>query len=100
MTQNETSRIRPRAKFFFDGDQKFFVKGVTYGPFRPDSEGHYLGTPKQLERDLHLMKELGINLVRIYHAPPRWFLDGCKAANIRALITVPWSKHVEFLRKA
>ncbi|HJT82758.1 MAG TPA: glycosyltransferase [Chthoniobacterales bacterium] len=94
------SRIRAVAKFFFDGDQKFFVKGVTYGPFRPDSEGHYLGTPKQLERDLQLMKELGINLVRIYHTPPRWFLDGCEAANIRALITVPWSKHIEFLRKA
>ena len=31
------------AKFFFEGDQKFFLKGVTYGPFKPDAEGHYLG---------------------------------------------------------
>ena len=35
--------IRAVAKFFFEGDQKFFVKGVTYGPFKPDGEGHYLG---------------------------------------------------------
>jgi hypothetical protein len=38
MTQATTSRIRPKAKFFFNGDKKFFVKGVTYGPFKPDAE--------------------------------------------------------------
>ena len=32
-------RIRPRAKFFFEGEKKFFVKGVTYGPFKPDADG-------------------------------------------------------------
>ena len=93
------SRVRAVAKFFFEGDRKFFVKGVTYGPFRPDAEGHYLGTPQQLERDLKLMGELGVNLLRIYHTPPRWFLDRCADANMRVLITVPWSKHIEFLRK-
>jgi glycosyltransferase involved in cell wall biosynthesis len=93
------SRVRAVAKFFFEGDQKFFVKGVTYGPFRPDAKGHYLGTPQQLERDLRLMAELGVNLIRIYHSPPRWFLDACAAANVRVLITIPWSKHIEFLRK-
>ena len=96
---NKTSRVRAVAKFFFDGDQKFFVKGVTYGPFRPDAEGNYLGTPEQLDRDLGLMRELGINLVRIYHTPPRWFLDRCSESNVRVLITVPWSKHIEFLRQ-
>ena len=32
-----------RGEIFFEGDRKFFVKGVTYGPFQPDAEGHYLG---------------------------------------------------------
>ena len=41
------SRIRPAAKFFFEGDKKFFVKGVTYGPFKPDAEGNYVGRPEQ-----------------------------------------------------
>jgi glycosyltransferase involved in cell wall biosynthesis len=94
------SRVRAVAKFFFDGDRKFFVKGVTYGPFRPGAEGNYLGTPQQLDRDLALMGDAGINLVRIYHTPPGWFLDRCAQANIRVLITVPWSKHIEFLRKS
>ena len=92
-------RIRAMGKFFFEGDQKFFLKGVTYGPFKPDAEGHYLGSPQQLERDLAQMREIGLNVVRIYHVPPRWFLDQCAAAGVRVLITLPWAKHVEFLTK-
>jgi glycosyltransferase involved in cell wall biosynthesis len=92
------SRIRPVAKFLFEGDQKFFVKGVTYGPFKPDAHGHYLGKPDQVDVDLALMREGGLNLVRVYHAPPRWFLDRCASAGMRVLVTLPWAKHVEFLR--
>ncbi|MDQ6622046.1 MAG: glycosyltransferase [Verrucomicrobiota bacterium] len=87
------------AKFFFEGETKFFVKGVTYGPFRPDPEDNYLGTPERLDRDLTLMREMGLNLLRIYHPPPLWFLDRCAAAGMRVLITLPWAKHVEFLRQ-
>lgn len=91
--------LRAVAKFFFEGDRKFFVKGATYGPFKPDSEGHYLGTSEQLTSDLAQMREVGLNLVRIYHAPPLWFLDICAQAGVRVLITLPWAKHVEFLRR-
>jgi len=89
--------IRVRAKFFFEGDRKFFIKGVTYGPFAPDADGEYFGAPGQAARDLAAMRETGINLVRIYYVPPKWFLDACAAAGIRALITIPWSEHLEFL---
>jgi O-antigen biosynthesis protein len=91
--------IRAAAKFFLEGDRKFFVKGVTYGPFRPDAEGHFLGTPEQAARDLAQMREIGLNVVRIYHTPPRWFLDACANAGMRVLITLPWEKHIEFLRQ-
>ncbi|MEP6603809.1 MAG: glycosyltransferase [Spartobacteria bacterium] len=96
---NPQPRIRAVAKFFFEGDRKFFVKGVTYGPFKPDAEGHYLGGPEQVDVDLALMREIGINVVRVYHAPPRWFLDRCAAAGLRVLVTLPWAKHIEFLRE-
>ncbi|PYK38092.1 MAG: glycosyl transferase [Verrucomicrobia bacterium] len=93
------SRIRPVAKFLFEGDKKFFVKGVTYGPFKPDAQGDYLGRPEQVDADLQLMREIGLNVVRVYHAPPRWFLDCCARAGMRVLITLPWAKHIEFLRE-
>src|SRR5438067_9268877 len=99
MTTIVNSRIRPAAKFFFQGDRKFFVKGVTYGPFKPDSEGNYVGRPEQVTADLALMRQAGLNLVRIYHSPPRWFLDRCAAVDMRVLVTLPWEKHVEFLRE-
>ena len=92
------SRIRPVAKFFFEGDRKFFVKGVTYGPFKPDADGNYLGKPERVDVDLALMRDAGLNLVRIYHSPPRWFLDRCASAGMRVLVTLPWAKHIEFLR--
>ncbi|MFN2541026.1 MAG: glycosyltransferase [Chthoniobacterales bacterium] len=97
MTTTAHSRVRAAAKFLFEGDKKFFVKGITYGPFKPDDEGHYLGRPAQVDVNLAMMREIGLNVIRIYHAPPRWFLDRCAAADIRVFITLPWAKHIEFL---
>ncbi|HEV3147566.1 MAG TPA: glycosyltransferase, partial [Chthoniobacterales bacterium] len=99
MSTTVLPRIRAVAKFFFEGERKFFVKGVTYGPFKPDAEGNHLGRPEQVDVDLALMRQAGLNVVRIYHAPPRWFLDRCAAAGMRVLITLPWAKHIEFLRE-
>ncbi len=92
-------RVRTRAKFFFEGDQKFLVKGVTYGPFAPDSEGAHFGTPEKARRDFTLMREAGINLLRVYYVPPKWFLDLCEEFHLRALISIPWSEHLEFLHE-
>src|SRR5450432_866446 len=89
--------IRVRAKFFFEGSQKFFVKGVTYGPFKPNADGDYLPASERVHDDFRLMTELGVNLIRIYHVPPAWFLDICREHGIRALISIPWAEHVEFL---
>ena len=92
--------VRVRAKFFFEGDKKFFIKGVTYGPFAPDENGEYFGSLEGAARDLDLMVEAGVNLVRIYYVPPRWFLDLCEKRHIRALISIPWAEHLEFLKDA
>ena len=100
MSLPSSGRIRAVAKFFFEGERKFFVKGVTYGPFKPDADGHYLGSVEQASRDLLQMRELGVNVARVYHLPPRWFLDCCATAGVRVLITLPWAKHVEFLVRA
>ncbi len=90
-------RVRVRAKFFFAGDQKFFLKGVTYGPFHPNEDGEYFASPERSREDLRLMAEMGANLLRIYYAPPRWFLDLAAEAGIRVLISIPWTQHVAFL---
>lgn len=90
-------RVRTRAKFFFEGDRKFFLKGVTYGTFAPDAAGFYVGPPEKARRDLAMMREIGINGVRIYHAPPKWFLDLAHENGIRVMVTLWWGQNVDFL---
>ena len=92
-----TERITVRSKFFFEGEKKFFVKGVTYGPFAPDAEGFQFGPREQVAKDLAAIRESGANLVRIYTNPPRWFLDLCLENGIRVLLSIAWMEHVEFL---
>ena len=54
-----TDRIRRDGKFFRIGSEKFYVKGVTYGPFAPNREGEPLPERAQVRRDLELIGELG-----------------------------------------
>lgn len=91
------NRISVRSKFFFEGEKKFFLKGVTYGPFAPDAEGFQYGTPEQAARDLAAIAKTGANLLRPYTAPPRWFLDLCHEHGLKVLLSIPWMEHVEFL---
>ena len=90
-------RVRVQSKFFFRGARKFFLKGITYGPFHPDAAGDFVGTPERVRADLAQMRELGVNLLRVYHVPPRWFMDLLAEAGMLVLISIPWAEHVEFL---
>ena len=40
-----------RGKFLFRGDEKLYVRGVTYGTFRPDAHGSQFPDPLTVERD-------------------------------------------------
>src|SRR5205085_5541073 len=70
-----TDRVRRDGKFFRLGADKFYVKGVTYGPFAPSSGGLHLPERHHVRKDFEQLVELGANCVRIYQVPPKWFLD-------------------------
>jgi O-antigen biosynthesis protein len=91
--------VRPsvEGKFLFVGDEKFYIRGVTYGPFRPDESGCEYHTPEQVERDFAQMAENGINSVRVYTVPPRWLLDVAQRHGLRVMIGLPWEQHITFL---
>src|SRR2546422_56146 len=70
--------VRPcvRGKFLFVGDEKLYVRGVTYGAFTPDAAGNEYHDLATVERDFAQMAANGINAVRIPHTtPPRALLD-------------------------
>jgi glycosyltransferase involved in cell wall biosynthesis len=87
-------------KFFFVGDRKLYLRGVSYGPFAPAAHGFPLPAEPTLERDLTLMAKLGANCLRTFTVPPRWLLDRAAEHGLRVLVTVPWAEHVCFLDDA
>jgi GT2 family glycosyltransferase len=93
------ARVSIDGKFFRLSSGKFFVKGVTYGPFVPNGAGEPFAQPDQTRRDFALLGELGVNLLRIYHVPPSWFLALASEFELRLLVDVPWTKQVCFLDK-
>jgi GT2 family glycosyltransferase len=86
-------RVRVAGKFFRLGNQKWFLKGFSYGPFAPNSEGEQLPDRDQLLKDLRHISLLGANSIRLYFPPPRWVVDEACALGLRVFIDVPWEKH-------
>src|SRR6266702_1226333 len=94
-----TAPPRPRVcgKFLYTGDDKFYIRGVTYGTFRARADGSEVPEPDVVERDFTLMAGNGINAVRTYSVPPRWLLDAAQRHNLRVMIGLPVERHIGFL---
>ena len=92
-----TARVATDGKFLRVGDERFLVKGVTYGTFAPDGDGFQFPPRPQIAEDFRLMAGLGLNTVRIYTPPRRELLDEAARHGLRVLIGLPWSQHVAFL---
>jgi GT2 family glycosyltransferase len=93
----DRAAVRVQGKFFFAGESKFFVKGVTYGPFAPAAHGTQFPEPDRVRQDFRLMAELGANTVRVFTVPPLWLLDLAAEAGLKVLAGIPWSQHITFL---
>jgi hypothetical protein len=93
------SACRPtvQGKFLFVGDEKLWIRGVTYGTFRPDADGNEYHDPETVEQDFAQMAESGLNAIRTYTVPPRWLLDAAQRHGLRVMVGLPWEQHVTFL---
>ena len=90
-------RPQVRGKFLFVGEEKFWVRGVTYGTFRPDKNGANYPPPEVVERDFIAIKNAGLNSIRVYTAPPRWLLDLASLQGLRVMVGLWWEQHTAFL---
>ncbi len=91
------SRPTVRGKFLFAGDEKLYIRGVTYGPFRPNEQGCEYPGPEGVARDFAQIAANGMNAVRTYTVPPRWLLDTAEQHSLRVMVGLPWEQHVTFL---
>ena len=95
-----SEKVTLSGRFFFANNEKFFLKGVTYGPFSPSRQGVPFPEPSRVEMDFALMSELGANCVRTFTPPPEWLLDMAADFDLRVVIGIPWAQHVSFLDSA
>ena len=92
-----TRRPVARGKSLFLGDEKLYVRGVTYGTFGPDEETDDFPSPRTVARDFARMAAIGVNAVRTYTVPPTWLLDLALQHRLRVMVGLPWEEHVTFL---
>jgi len=99
ITPADRPLLRPtvRGKFLYVGEEKWFLRGVTYGTFRPHGPRQEAYSPDRVEADFALMAANGINAVRTYTTPPRWLLDAAERYGLRVMAGLPWEQHVTFL---
>lgn len=102
MLTDQTSRplstkMHIRGKFLYSGEEKFYVKGVTYGTFKPDSNGSQFPESHVIEQDFAMMAAHGINAVRTYTVPSLELLDIAEKHNLKVMVGLPWEQHITFL---
>jgi GT2 family glycosyltransferase/DNA-binding beta-propeller fold protein YncE len=90
-------RVVTDGKFLRAGDERFLLKGVTYGTFAPEADGYQFPNLRQVSEDFRLMADLGINTVRTYTPPRLDLLDEAARHGLRVMVGLPWSQHVAFL---
>ncbi|MHC4828206.1 MAG: glycosyltransferase, partial [Planctomycetota bacterium] len=92
-----------RGKFIFAGDEKVYVRGVTYGAFRPDASGNEYHDLDLIDRDFTQMAAHGANAVRIPHTtPPRALLDVAQRHGLWVMVGLSVEQEIGYLidRKA
>ncbi|MFI5364009.1 MAG: glycosyltransferase [Candidatus Binatia bacterium] len=96
-TEARGDRPCARGKFLFRGDEKLFLRGVSYGPFAQASHGAQFPERDMVRRDFALMHDLGVNCFRTFTPPPEWLLDLAEEYDLGVLVGLPWTEHVCFL---
>src|SRR5262249_33186811 len=87
-----------RGKFIFVGDEKFYIRGVTYGAFAPREDGSEFHDLATIERDFAAMGAQGINTVRISHTvPPLSLLDAAHRHGLRVIVGLSAEQYVGYI---
>lgn len=96
-TVAEFRRPRVEGKFIFVGEEKLYIRGVTYGTFRPNELDEEFPAREQVERDFALMADCGVNAVRTYTPPPLWLLDAAMRHGLRIMAGLPVERSIAFV---
>src|SRR5688572_23053132 len=93
-TTSKGARASAAGKFLTLGQEKFWIKGVTYGTFRSTDEACGFPDLSFIDSDFAAMAVAGINTIRTYTVPPHFLLDVAQNHGLRVLVGVPWEQHM------
>jgi O-antigen biosynthesis protein len=89
-----TGQPQVQAKFLQVDGRRFQIRGVSYGTFADSAPGVPFPPPAVAQRDLAMMRAIGLNTVRFYDVPPTWLLDLAAEQGLRVILGVPWPQHL------
>ena len=84
-------------KSVYCGETKLWIKGVTYGTFRPDESESSFTIHRLVESDFDAISSNGFNCIRTYTVPPLWVLGLASKYGLRVMVGLPWEQHITFL---
>lgn len=90
-------KIKVKGKFLYEGNDKFYLKGVTYGTFAPGDNEMLFPASGIIAKDFSLMVSSGINCIRTYTVPPVFLLDLALKFNLKVMVGLAWEQHITFL---
>lgn len=71
---------------------RWFLNAVSYGPFGTEE------TKERLSADFAAIRSMGFNAVRVYELPSELVLAAATEHELRLIVGIPWTDHVDFLR--
>jgi GT2 family glycosyltransferase len=77
-------------KFLRAGCKRFYIRGVTYGTFRPNEQGEPYPPFRVLQDDFYRMREVGVNTVRLYTPPSDRIADAAAKAGLFLVPDICW----------
>jgi beta-galactosidase/beta-glucuronidase len=95
-----SKKIHTQGKFLYLATEKFYIKGVTYGTFKPQENGDLFPDAVTVEKDFNLMSKHDINCIRTYTPPPMFLLDLALKYGLKVMVGLPWEQHITFLDTA
>lgn len=93
MPSGEELGLRVDGKFFRAGNERVFLKMVTYGPFPEPTPDVLADHHEQMAR----VADAGYNAVRVYEAPEKSLLDAAHQAGLWVFVGLSWDYHRDFI---
>lgn len=91
-------RLRASGKFLRQGSEKICLRGISYGPFKPNSRGEPFPEVARLTADLEHIRKLGFDTLRLYSSPGDALLSEALRLGFKLIVGISWTDHVDFLR--